>query len=127
MTPTSSATGRHNGLSVPLPAESLPLPPHAPHTPQPPLTRLPPAAWLITLPDLPRPVPRPAPQDPPIYRALLRSWAEHGRTLPGRHDPEWARLAAPPHGAGAFTSAPARPATGLPPLSGTRDPRGDGR
>ncbi|MEW1829846.1 hypothetical protein [Streptomyces sp. NPDC088196] len=26
----------------------------------------------------------------------MRSWADRGRTLPGRHDPEWARLAAPP-------------------------------
>ncbi|MFF9818593.1 hypothetical protein [Streptomyces sp. NPDC014006] len=33
--------------------------------------------------------------NPPIYRAVLRVWAEGGRTLPGRHDPEWARLAAP--------------------------------
>ena len=34
--------------------------------------------------------------DPPIYHALLRSWAARGKTLPGRHDPEWVRLAAPP-------------------------------
>ncbi|MDO0916437.1 hypothetical protein QQM39_38120 [Streptomyces sp. DT2A-34] len=49
-------------------------------------------------------VPRPAgtlppapPQqpDPPIYRELMRTWADRGRTLPGRHDPEWIRLAAP--------------------------------
>ncbi|MCE3035288.1 MULTISPECIES: hypothetical protein [unclassified Streptomyces] len=25
-----------------------------------------------------------APQDPPIYRDLLRAWADRGRTLPGR-------------------------------------------
>ncbi|GGN37998.1 hypothetical protein [Streptomyces fuscichromogenes] len=37
----------------------------------------------------------PVPQDPPIYRDLLRIWADRGRALPGRHDPEWARLAAP--------------------------------
>ncbi|MFC4504608.1 MULTISPECIES: hypothetical protein [Streptomyces] len=37
----------------------------------------------------------PPPPDPPIYRALLHAWAERGRTLPGRHDPEWARLTAP--------------------------------
>jgi hypothetical protein len=40
------------------------------------------------------PPPPPAP-DPPIYRDLLRAWADRGRTLPGRHDPEWVRLAAP--------------------------------
>ncbi|WP_260859995.1 hypothetical protein [Streptomyces cupreus] len=52
-------------------------------------------------------------QDPPIYRDLMRTWADRGRTLPGRHDPEWVRLAAPTVRAGEF-SAP-------------RDPRGDGR
>ena len=49
-------------------------------------------------------VPRPAgavapapPQqsDPPIYRDLMRMWADRGRTLPGRHDPEWIQLTAP--------------------------------
>lgn len=47
---------------------------------------------------VPRPaesVPPPVPQDPPIYRDLMRMWADRGRTLPGRHDPEWIRLAAP--------------------------------
>lgn len=48
---------------------------------------------------VPRPAqsvpPPPPPQDPPIYRDLLRVWADGGRTLPGRHDPEWVRLAAP--------------------------------
>ncbi|MGW7383674.1 hypothetical protein [Streptomyces sp. NPDC054794] len=39
--------------------------------------------------------PPPQPQDPPIYRDLLRTWEDGGRTLPGRHDPEWVRLAAP--------------------------------
>lgn len=43
------------------------------------------------------------PPDPPIYRALLRSWADSGRTLPGRDDPEWVRLAAPPVGLGIVT------------------------
>ncbi|MGW0301448.1 hypothetical protein ACWDYK_32805, partial [Streptomyces anthocyanicus] len=49
------------------------------------------------------PVP-PAPQipDPPIYRELMRTWADGGRTLPGRHDPEWVRLAEPPRGLGDF-------------------------
>ncbi|MEU1335405.1 hypothetical protein [Streptomyces sp. NPDC005865] len=51
--------------------------------------------------------------DPPIYGALLRHWADRGRTLPGRHDPEWVRLVAPPVHRGQF--------------SATRDPRGDGR
>nr|WP_229919568.1 hypothetical protein [Streptomyces minutiscleroticus] len=54
-------------------------------------------------------------QDPPIYRDLLRSWADRGRTLPGRHDPEWARLAAP-----SALYGPGR-------VSATRDPRGDAR
>ncbi|MFF5504161.1 hypothetical protein [Streptomyces roseolus] len=48
------------------------------------------------------PVPTPAPvpvqvhPDPPIYEALYSLWASQGRTLPGRRDPEWARLAAGP-------------------------------
>ncbi|MEV0125399.1 hypothetical protein AB0I16_28325 [Streptomyces sp. NPDC050703] len=57
--------------------------------------------------------PQPHLQDPPIYRALIRIWADRDRTLPGRHDPEWCMLTAPPvpHG----------------PFSGSRDPRGDAR
>ncbi|MFF8596365.1 hypothetical protein ACF061_34040 [Streptomyces sp. NPDC015220] len=51
--------------------------------------------------------------DPPIYRDLVRAWADRGRTLPGRHDPEWVRLSAPFLGLGQF--------------SGSRDPRRDGR
>ncbi|MFI6940090.1 hypothetical protein ACIBI4_12525 [Streptomyces sp. NPDC050418] len=35
------------------------------------------------------------PSDPPIYRELMRHWAGKGKTLPGRRDPEWARLTAP--------------------------------
>nr|WP_240957360.1 hypothetical protein [Streptomyces chilikensis] len=57
--------------------------------------------------------PGPASEDPPIYRELMRSWEEGGRTLPGRHDPEWTRLATPPGRRG--------------PVSGTRGPAGDGR
>ncbi|HZX38535.1 MAG TPA: hypothetical protein VFF37_09435 [Streptomyces sp.] len=38
----------------------------------------------------------PHPADPPIYRELLQLWASKGKTLPGRRDPEWSRLAAPP-------------------------------
>ncbi|MGP4044298.1 hypothetical protein [Streptomyces sp. 2A115] len=87
MTPTYAETGRRRRILVPLPGESVP---HGPQQPQQPL-------------------------DPPIYRALIRSWADRGRTLPGRHDPEWARLAAPSamYGYGQF--------------SAIRDPRGDGR
>ncbi|MET9437796.1 hypothetical protein [Streptomyces sp. NPDC006551] len=46
----------------------------------------------------PHVVPHPGPHltDPPIYQALLRQWASHGRTLPGRNDQEWNRLAAAP-------------------------------
>ncbi|MGW1161812.1 hypothetical protein ACWD5Q_20840 [Streptomyces sp. NPDC002513] len=64
--------------------------------------------------------PPPQPQDPPIYRALMRTWADRGRTLPGRHDPEWVRLAAPPADSG-------RRAADRDPVSASRDPRGDGR
>jgi hypothetical protein len=54
----------------------------------------------------------PQPQDPPIYRALLRAWADRGRTLPGRHDPEWTRLTAPPRSTapGAYETAWVPPA-----------------
>ncbi|MFE1246598.1 hypothetical protein [Streptomyces sp. NPDC058741] len=44
-------------------------------------------------------------QDPPIYRDLMRTWAEGGRTLPGRHDPEWTRLAAPWRGLDQFSAS----------------------
>ncbi|AWT41915.1 hypothetical protein GCM10018783_63160 [Streptomyces griseosporeus] len=66
MTPTYSATGHQRLVFVPAPAESVPRA------------------------QAPRQL-----QDPPIYRELLRVWADRGRTLPGRHDPEWVRLAAP--------------------------------
>ncbi|GDY67185.1 hypothetical protein SM007_22170 [Streptomyces avermitilis] len=52
----------------------------------------------------------PQPVDPPIYRALMRTWADGGRTLPGRHDPEWVRLAAPPVGLGQFGAGRTPPA-----------------
>jgi hypothetical protein len=67
MTPTSSVTGLRRRVFLPVPADPVPVPPAPPQ-----------------------------PQDPPIYRALIRTWADRGRTLPGRHDPEWARLTAPP-------------------------------
>ncbi|MFF1545621.1 hypothetical protein [Streptomyces sp. NPDC058291] len=77
MAPTySAAPGRHRQLFVPPPAE----PARAGSVPR--------AA--------------PAAQDPPIYRDLLRTWADRGRTLPGRDDPEWVRLAAPQVRAGQF-------------------------
>ncbi|WSS87685.1 hypothetical protein OG199_33940 [Streptomyces sp. NBC_01176] len=84
MTPTYSATGRGRQIFIPVSAESV--------------RQVPP----------PPPVP-----DPPIYRALLRTWADRGRTLPGLHDPEWVRLATPP-----VSSYQ---------LSAGRDPRDDGR
>ncbi|MFJ9633867.1 hypothetical protein ACIQPR_26395 [Streptomyces sp. NPDC091280] len=55
----------------------------------------------------------PQPQDPPIYRDLMRTWADRGRTLPGRDDPEWVRLAKAP--------------VGLSQFGGLRDPLGGGR
>lgn len=73
-----------------------------------------------------------APQpDPPIYRALLDSWTRRGRTLPGRHDPEWAALTAAPVVLGA-RAVPAPPVTltgtgGLGRVSPFQDRRGDGR
>ncbi|CAL9383477.1 hypothetical protein SUDANB43_01101 [Streptomyces sp. enrichment culture] len=84
------------------------------------------------------PVP-PAPQipDPPIYRELMRAWADGGRTLPGRHDPEWVRLAEPPRGLGDFFATGDFFTTGdfrvggdftvAAGLTAPRDPRGDGR
>ncbi|KAB1150811.1 hypothetical protein F7R91_02190 [Streptomyces luteolifulvus] len=83
MTPTYTATGRQRLVFVPAPAESV------------------------------RPPAPPQAQDPPIYSALMRTWADRGRTLPGRHDPEWVRLAAPLVTLGQF--------------SASRDQRGDGR
>ncbi|WP_406732726.1 hypothetical protein [Streptomyces sp. NBC_01794] len=47
----------------------------------------------------------PHPADPPIYRELLRKWASKGQTLPGRRDPEWSRLAAPPVWDGRFSTS----------------------
>ncbi|OSZ59574.1 hypothetical protein OQI_15560 [Streptomyces pharetrae CZA14] len=85
MTVTYSTTGRRP-LFVPTVAESVPLP-------------SPPAGSPL--------------QDPPIYRDLLHAWATRGRTLPGRHDPEWVRLAAPLVRPGQFSGSP--------------DRRGDGR
>lgn len=61
----------------------------------------------------PAPYQQPHVQDPPIYRALIRHWADRGRTLPGHHDAEWVRLVAPPVRHGQF--------------SASRDPRGDVR
>ncbi|MET9466400.1 hypothetical protein ABZY44_16665 [Streptomyces sp. NPDC006544] len=34
--------------------------------------------------------------DPPIYSALLTRWAEDGRTVPGRRDPEWSTITSSP-------------------------------
>ncbi|MFD4376123.1 hypothetical protein [Streptomyces sp. NPDC058486] len=45
---------------------------------------------------MPAPVPVQVLPDPPIYQALYALWASQGRTLPGRGDAEWARLAAGP-------------------------------
>ncbi|MEU3416071.1 hypothetical protein ABZ760_33310 [Streptomyces sp. NPDC006658] len=64
---------------------------------------------------VPRPAhtlaPSPSP-DPPIYRDLVRVWADRGRTVPGRHDPEWARLAAPTVLTGRFSDLPGPPRDG---------------
>jgi hypothetical protein len=57
----------------------------------------------------------------------MRTWADRGRTLPGRHDPEWARLAAPSvmYGYGQFGPSP--DPRGEPPFLPSRDPRGEAR
>ncbi|GHC10339.1 hypothetical protein GCM10010332_44160 [Streptomyces albogriseolus] len=52
-------------------------------------------------------VPPPHLPDPPIYREMMRTWTDRGRTVPGRHDPEWARLAEPWRGFGRFSASPA--------------------
>lgn len=57
-------------------------------------------------------VPPPQHQDPPIYRDLMRTWADGGRTLPGRHDPEWVRLAAVPVAPGRFSESQGPPDDG---------------
>ncbi|WP_244258313.1 hypothetical protein [Streptomyces sp. Tu 2975] len=54
----------------------------------------------------------PHPADPPIYRELLQLWASRGRTLPGRRDPEWVRLAAPPAQSGRVSASQGRPGGG---------------
>ncbi|MEU3979834.1 hypothetical protein AB0F77_06930 [Streptomyces sp. NPDC026672] len=69
MAPTYSATGRQLLVRVPALTPGLTPGPASAESVQP-LTQ----------------------QDPPIYRALLRTWADRGRALPG-HDPEWAGLA----------------------------------
>ncbi|MEV0413182.1 hypothetical protein AB0I68_20885 [Streptomyces sp. NPDC050448] len=48
-----------------------------------------------TPPDYEESIPQRQP-DPPIYYALLARWAADGRTLPGRRDPEWSRIASSP-------------------------------
>ncbi|MFI2379946.1 hypothetical protein ACH5AO_33580 [Streptomyces sp. NPDC018964] len=44
--------------------------------------------------------------DPPIYRDLMRTWVDRGRTVPGRQDPEWTRLVAPWRGPGRISGSP---------------------
>src|SRR4051794_21892520 len=81
-TPTPAPTGRRRQLLSPVPA---PVFAESVHRSQPsPLSHS---------------------QDPPLYRALVASWAEHGKTLPGRHDPEWARLVAPTVLTGQFSAS----------------------
>ncbi|WP_055697900.1 MULTISPECIES: hypothetical protein [Streptomyces] len=123
MGPTHLPTGhrRRTLVTVPASAESVPQRPQQPPPHQQPHPSHQPHPQAHQQFPPPRPQPHPQPphlqpahlQDPPIYRALIRYWADRGRTLPGRHDPEWARLVAPPVHRGQF--------------SGSRDPRGDVR
>ncbi len=106
---TPSGYGRHRQAeprgeeSVPQSPSTEPAPAPSP-TPAPALAPAPAPAP----PPVPVPVPVPAqgqaqaqvkppvPADPPIYRDVLSLWASQGRTLPGRRDQEWTRLAAGP-------------------------------
>nr|WP_229920691.1 hypothetical protein [Streptomyces avidinii] len=74
MTMLQSSTGRRRRPVPPGFEESVQRPREQPQQPQ---------------------QPQPAP-DPPIYRDLLARWADAGRTLPGRRDPEWSRLTSSP-------------------------------
>lgn len=83
--------------AAPTPTVVAPVPPPA-AAPGP----VPAPAPVAAPPSVPAPAPLPAPvpvqvhPDPPIYRALYALWADQGRTLPGRRDAEWTRLAAGP-------------------------------
>jgi hypothetical protein len=109
MTPTYSTTGRQRPLLVP----SGFAPSGFVSSGFAPSGFVPSAAESVPLPPAPPPPAPPQPQDPPIYTDLLRAWASRGRTLPGRHDPEWVRLVAPVVRPGQFSGSP--------------DRRGDGR
>nr|WP_244904960.1 hypothetical protein [Streptomyces prasinopilosus] len=93
-TPAHSTTGRRRTVLAP-PSEQQPSSRPAPQ----------PVARTAV-------APPPRPPDPPIYRELMRAWADEGRSLPGRHDPEWARLAAPWRGLGSFSPSAAVPRDG---------------
>ncbi|MFF0108497.1 hypothetical protein [Streptomyces hirsutus] len=93
-TPTRSTTGRQR-LALAPPSEPQPASQSMVRT----------AVAPLTVPVAPPPPPQLP--DPPIYRDLMRAWADEGRALPGRHDPEWVRLAAPWQGLGRFSSSAA--------------------
>ncbi|MER5845395.1 hypothetical protein [Streptomyces prasinus] len=102
-TPAHSTTGRRRLVLAP-PSE----PQSSSQPAQQPVART--AVAPLTAPAAPLPPPRLP--DPPIYRELMRAWADEGRSLPGRHDPEWARLAAPWRGLGLFSPSAAAPRDG---------------
>ncbi|GGK99560.1 hypothetical protein GCM10010094_70420 [Streptomyces flaveus] len=112
MTSTYAETSRRRRIIVPAPAESASE--STQQQAEKPSAQTPKAKT----PQTQAPQTAQQPQDPPIYRALLRTWAKGGRTLPGRHDPEWVRLVAPSatygYGYGRLFTA-------------TRDQRGDER
>lgn len=64
-----------------------------------------------------------SPVDPPIYSALLRDWRGSGRTVPGYRDQEWNQAAALP----AWSDRPSEGVGHPLRVSGSPDPRGDGR
>lgn len=55
----------------------------------------------------------------------MRAWADRGRTLPGRHDPEWVRLSAPSAMYGYGTFGATQDPRGEPRFVPVRDPRAD--
>ncbi|ONI48891.1 hypothetical protein DDV98_18905 [Streptomyces sp. IB2014 011-12] len=64
-----------------------------------------------------------SPVDPPIYSALLRYWRGSGRTVPGYRDQEWNQAAALPAWSDRSSAGVGHPLR----VSGSPDPRGDGR
>ncbi|MFD8015531.1 hypothetical protein [Streptomyces sp. NPDC058955] len=85
---TPAPDPRPAAAPLPVPAPAAPAAGPAP-------TAVVPVPTMVSVP-LPAPVPVQVHPDPPIYQALYSLWASQGRTVPGRRDAEWTRLAAGP-------------------------------